>query len=92
MAESLAEIVKTASALEFKRIVTADGRLLGRVFDVRCQWDSEAGDIPIVDQVIFGKRGLLERMDLRRAQSRFVHWYLVESVSDTALVVSSTKR
>jgi hypothetical protein len=59
---------------------------------VRCQWDPEAGDTPIVDQIIFGKGGLLERMDLRKAQPRSVHWYLVESVNETTLVVSSTKR
>ena len=35
MAKSNAEILNRASAMELKRVVTADGKFLGRIFDLQ---------------------------------------------------------
>ena len=92
MAEPHTEIVASACSIELMRVETADGRFLGRVFDLRCRWDLDAPDVPVVDQVIFGKLGLLERVGLRRLTPRSVHWYLVEAVVGNVIVVAASKR
>ncbi|HKQ12827.1 MAG TPA: hypothetical protein VJT80_05300 [Steroidobacteraceae bacterium] len=77
--------------MELKKVVTADGRMLGRVFDLRCRWEPGAR-APVVDQVVFGKLGLLERAGLRQFKPRSVHWYLVEAVRGDEVVVAASKR
>jgi hypothetical protein len=91
VAEPNASILASACAMELKKVVTADGRMLGRVFDLRCRWDPGAR-APIVDQVVFGKLGLLERVGLLQVEPRSVHWYLVEAVRGDELVVTASKR
>jgi hypothetical protein len=92
MAESPAQIIDSACAMELKRVRTADGRFLGRIFDLRCHWDPDTRALPVVDQIVFGRGGLWERMGLRRTQPRFIHWYLVESVEETSVIVSSSRQ
>jgi hypothetical protein len=90
MAESSAEIVNTACGMELMRVETADGRALGYVFDLRCR--ASGDDAPVLEEIIFGKRGWLERVGLRRTKPHSVHWYLVEAVRGNVIVVSATKR
>jgi sporulation protein YlmC with PRC-barrel domain len=92
MAESSAEILSTACALELMRVETSDGRVLGRVFDLRCRWQPGGGRVPVVEEIIFGKIGLLERVGLRHVKPRSVHWYLVESIRRNVIVVAASKR
>jgi hypothetical protein len=92
MAESNAKILASARAMELLRVQTADGRFLGHVFDLRCRWEPDAGGVPIIDQIVFGKTGFFERIGLRRVAPRSVHWYLVEAIRDNVIVVASSKR
>ena len=78
--------------MQLMRVETTDGRVLGRVFDLRCRWDPDTSGVPVVDQVIFGKPGLLERVGLGRMKPRSVHWYLVEAVVGNVIVVAASKR
>jgi hypothetical protein len=90
MAEPHAEIVASACAMELMRVETADGRFLGRVYDLRCRWEPDRP--PVVDQITFARTGLLERVGLRHVKPRSVHWYLVEAIRGNVVVVSADKR
>jgi hypothetical protein len=90
MAQSSAEVVKTACGMELMRVETADGRSLGYVFDLRCRWSG--ADAPVLEEIIFGKRGWLERIGLRHTKPHSVHWYLVEAVRGNVIVVAASKR
>jgi len=92
MAESPAEILASACAMELLRVETADGRFLGRVYDLRCRWQPDEPDAPVVDQITFARTGLLERIGLRHVKPRSVHWYLVEAIRGNVIVVSADKR
>jgi sporulation protein YlmC with PRC-barrel domain len=92
MAEPPAGIVASACAMELMRVETADGRYLGRVYDLRCRWDADRPDAPVVDEIAFARTGLLERVGLRHVKPRSVHWYLVEAIRGNVIVVSADKR
>jgi hypothetical protein len=91
MAQRAAEILTTACGMELMRVETADGRLLGHVFDLRCRWDAD-GEVPRVEEIVFGRSGWLERIGLRRSKPSTVHWYLVESVRGNVIVVAASRR
>jgi hypothetical protein len=92
MAQRTAEILTTACDMELMRVETADGRLLGHVFDLRCRWRSADDDTPILEEIVFGRTGLLERVGLRRSKPSTVHWYLVEAVRSNVIVVAASRR
>jgi len=85
MAEADSRRLTTAFALELMRVRTADGCELGHVFDVRCH--AGAGKVPTVTAIVYGRRGLLERLGLRRARPTFVSWDRVRSIEDGVVVV-----
>jgi hypothetical protein len=92
MAQRAAEILTTACGMELMRVETADGRLLGHVFDLRCRWRAADDDAPLLEEVVFGRTGWLERIGLRRSKPSTVHWYLVESVRGNVIVVAASRR
>ena len=85
MAEADSRRLSTAGALELMRVRTADGRELGHVFDVRC--DTAAGKTPTVTAIVYGERGLLERLGLRHARPTSVPWARVRSIEGRVVVV-----
>jgi len=91
MAQHAAEILTTACGLELMRVETADGRLLGHVFDLRCRGTVD-GDPPLLEEIVFGRSGWLERIGLRRSKPSTVHWYLVEAVRGNVIVVAASRR
>jgi sporulation protein YlmC with PRC-barrel domain len=86
MAGANTRILSSASGMQLVRVQTTDGRELGRVSDLRIQWDPDGGG-PVVTEVIFGKRGFLERLGLRQTQARTVRWAKVKAVHPDLLVV-----
>jgi hypothetical protein len=90
MAERPAEILTTACGMELLRVETADGRFLGHVFDLRCRWNDEGA--PVLEEVLFGRRGWLERVGLMHGRPRSLHWHLVEGVRGNVIVVAASKR
>jgi len=86
MAEATSRRLTTACALERMRVRTADGRDLGHACDLRC--DTGTGKLPTVTAVVYGRRGLLERLGLRRpARPTFVSWARVRSIEGRVIVV-----
>jgi sporulation protein YlmC with PRC-barrel domain len=85
MAEADSRRLTTAFALELMRVRTADGSELGHVFDVRCH--AGAGKAPTVTAIVYGQRGLLERLGLRHAPPTFVSWDRVRSIEGRVIVV-----
>jgi sporulation protein YlmC with PRC-barrel domain len=85
MAEANPGILTSACALELMHVRTADGRDLGRVFDLRC--DVRAGALPTVTAIVYGERGLLERLGLRRARPTSIPWTQVRRIEGRVIVV-----
>ena len=85
MAEAASRHLTTACALDLMRVRTADGRQLGHVFDVRC--DTADGRQPTVTAIVYGKRGLLERLGLRHARPAWLPWARVRSIEGRVVVV-----
>jgi sporulation protein YlmC with PRC-barrel domain len=92
MADAPAEILISACRLDAMRVETSDGRFLGHVFDLRCRWQAGSKAAPVLDQIVYGRAGLLERVGLRRMKTHSVHWYLVEAIRDDAIIVAASKR
>jgi sporulation protein YlmC with PRC-barrel domain len=92
MAKSTADVLSTACAMARMRVETADGRRLGHVFDLRCRPADDGSATLVIDEIIYGEQGLLERLSLRRTTPRSVHWYLVEAIRGDVIVVAASKR
>ena len=85
MAEAASRRLSTAFALELLRVRSADGRHLGHVHDLRCRIG--AGAVPTVTAIVYGERGLLERLGLRAARTEVVPWARVRSIEGGVIVV-----
>ena len=85
MADSLGEELKAAAGLQLARVITTDGRLLGHLFDLRCEWRPASAHVK-VSHLIYGRRGLLERLGFRE---RFVAipWEAVIEMREREIVV-----
>jgi sporulation protein YlmC with PRC-barrel domain len=87
MAGKNPRFLTTACELESMTVHTSDGKRLGRVFDLRCK--TRDGEPPEVDAIVYGRRGLLERLGLRKALPTLVHWDKVRSIENRVIVVAS---
>ncbi len=87
MAEALAGRVNGACALQGLRIETTDGRALGHVHDLRCSWRPGQAEPPIVEAVVFGRRGLLQRLGFQQRDADTVPWSAVRSIAHGVVVV-----
>jgi hypothetical protein len=83
MAGTPAEHVKVAAALQLARITTEDGRMLGHLFDLRCERQNARANIT---HLVCGRRGLLERLGFRE---RFIAipWPAVIEVREHEIIV-----
>ncbi|HJV63641.1 MAG TPA: hypothetical protein VJ743_22015 [Albitalea sp.] len=82
---------RRARELQLMRVQSADGRVLGHVFDLRCRWAPGASTDSKVDEVIFGRTGLLERLGFVERRPEALPWSAVREVGDRALVVDAGK-
>lgn len=87
MAKQTARRVTTLVAWQARRIESEDGKRLGRVFDLRVRAPDGDENSPVVTQIVYGVRGLLERLGLRRASPTAVHWSRVLRVRDDIVIV-----
>ena len=92
MAQRTPEILTTACGMELMRVETADGKLLGHVFDLRCRWRAQDDGAPRLEEILLGATGLLARLGLGRAKPGSVHWYRVESMHGNVIVVAPNRR
>src|SRR5215210_1691618 len=76
--------------LLFCEVVSQDGECLGRVFDIRCQGEPEHGfanQDRIVSELLYGTRGLLELVGLRKTSVQSVAWRSVQRIEDGKIIV-----
>jgi len=78
----------TLSELDARRLVDEDGRRLGRLFDLVCPW--KPGEPQgTIEELVYGRVGLLERVGLVREKPPSVPWSAVRRIERQAIVVSS---
>ena len=78
---------------ELLEVVSEDGKRLGHVFDLRAHGRPTAETtMGPVDQVVYGGLGLFERLGVRRASGRTLHWDQVVAIRDGKLIVRVQER
>lgn len=60
-------------------VISADGRRLGRLMDLRCEREPGTHEYSVVSAIIFGRVGWLERLGLRIPKQDVAAWKYVES-------------
>jgi hypothetical protein len=78
----------TVCALDAQRLVAEDGRRLGRLFDLGCRWQP-GEERSVVEELVYGRIGLLERIGLVHEKPPSVPWAAVWRVEPRAIVVGS---
>ena len=88
MALALSNVLTSGCALQLKQVMTRHGHEAGRVFDVQCRRSADGATIEIV-ALVYGKRGLLERLGVR-AHCDTVAWEEVAEVTEEASTEEAT--
>lgn len=88
MAGAAADVLNTACEIDLLRLETESGRFLGHVFDLRCGWDPKQAAAPRIDEIIYGRRGLLLRLGLSRREPDSLPWSAVRGLRDGVIVVA----
>ena len=87
--------MKTASRLQMMRVVTEHGKALGHVVDLRSEIALAQGcahAFGVVDAVVYGQHGLLERLGFREPTEQVVQWTQVIDVRSDAIVIRDPRR
>jgi hypothetical protein len=73
---------------EMLQVVSEDGKRLGHLFDLRAHGRPTAETtMGPVDQVVYGTRGLLERLGVRAVSGRTLGWDQVVAIRDRKVIV-----
>ena len=86
MAREAADVLNRACRIELMRVETEGGEHLGRVFDLRCSWQPGLAQ-PVVDEIVFGRTGLMERLGVPVRRPDSLPWADVVEVRDHVIVV-----
>ncbi|HZS08729.1 MAG TPA: hypothetical protein VFD58_28095 [Blastocatellia bacterium] len=73
------------------KVVTAEGKHLGRVVDLRCEGEPEHGESRperVVSELIYGEAGWLEQLGFRAVRERGVAWSSVIAIEDRKIIVA----
>ena len=73
-----------ACQLQNRRVQTTSGRLLGHVHDLRCE---RRGTGAVLTHLIYGRRGLLERLGFREPSRDTLPWSRIVEINDRAIIV-----
>jgi hypothetical protein len=84
-----AHVLNAACDLDLLRVRSSEGRMLGRVFDLRCDWRPGQKHAPVIDEIIFGRKGLAERLGLRHGDAQSAPWSAVLRIEGRTLVVAA---
>jgi hypothetical protein len=77
--------MKTACTMQLENVRTEDGRTLGKVFDLRCEWH---GTHAHVTHLVFGRRGLWERLGFRRQRHDTLPWSAIRRIDNREVIVA----
>jgi sporulation protein YlmC with PRC-barrel domain len=75
---------------QYMEVLTEGGRFLGHVFDLRSKGEPEYGaphEARVVDEVVYGRLGLFERLGLTQAEPKTLPWKAVKAIRDNRLIV-----
>ena len=86
MARATSEVLTSAACTELMRIETRSGRHLGHLFDLRCSWQPGHPQA-VIDEIVFGRIGLMERLGLKVRKPDSVPWSAVLEVRNGVLIV-----
>jgi sporulation protein YlmC with PRC-barrel domain len=78
------------SEFQFMRVETEGGRFLGHVFDLRSHGEPEHGethDARVVNEIVYGRLGLLERLGIVQAEPDTIPWEAVKEVRGNKIIV-----
>lgn len=78
------------SEFQFMRVETEGGRFLGHVFDLRSHGEPEHGethDARVVNEIVYGRLGLLERLGMVQAEPDTIPWEAVKEIRGNKIVV-----
>jgi sporulation protein YlmC with PRC-barrel domain len=68
-------------------VVDESGKHLGRLVDLRCRHENPLPSV--VDELVFGEVGWLERLGLRAVRERTCPWSAVRSFNARRIVVAA---
>lgn len=84
--------LKSVAALELIRLEGEDGNSLGRVFDIRTQFDpGRPQQPPVVTAISYGPLGFLERLGVRRKRPRSIEWKSIAEARSDRIVVKKKR-
>jgi len=89
MDREAARVLNSACDLDLLRVRTSDGRRLGHLFDLRCDWQPGQHGPTVVDEIIFGRKGLAERLGLAHGDPQSAPWSAVQRIDADSLIVSA---
>ena len=82
-----------AHEFQYMEVVTESGRLLGHVFDLRSRGEPDYGephDARAVDEIVYGRLGLFERLGLTQAEPQMLPWKAVKAIRENRLIVDDS--
>ena len=87
MAGRLARCLNSAVEMQLLKLRGPDGRALGHAFDFRCRWTPGQTEPPVVEEVVYGKRGLLWRVGFHHLPDQTLPWSAVQSIENGVMTV-----
>ncbi|MBV8858657.1 MAG: hypothetical protein JOZ02_17115 [Acidobacteria bacterium] len=82
-----------AHEFQYMEVLTESGRFLGHVFDLRSRGEPEYGaphEERVVNEVVYGRLGLFERLGLTQAEPKTFSWKAVKAIRDGKLIVDDS--
>ena len=82
-----------AHEFQYMKVETEGGRFLGHVFDLRSKGEPEYGephDERVVNEIVYGRLGLFERLGLTQAEPQTFSWKAVKAIRDGKLIVDNS--
>ena len=83
--------MQTLTDILYSRVLTADGKCIGHVFDLRCANQGAdvdgAGGHCVVDELVYGTQGMLAAIGLAKAQAKAIAWSDVAQFEDGEIIL-----
>jgi hypothetical protein len=87
MASRLARFLNSAVEMQLVKVRGTDGSYLGRAYDFRCRWTPGQTEPPVVEEVVYGRRGLLWRVGFHHLRDETLPWSAVQSIDNGVMTV-----